>query len=136
MRDWYAMTDESPDELLSEAYFGKQDSAGPIAARLVNCGPTSLENSVEEVFFNAIVEARYEITVVTPYLVLTEPLLYAIRMTAMQGVLIRLIVPANNNHRSVYYASRSQYQELLEAGVKILSDKGHSYMPKRWWWMA
>lgn len=123
IRDWYAMTDESPEELLSESYFGKQDSAGTVAARLVNCGPTSLENSVEEVFFNAIVEARSEITIVTPYLVLTEPLLYALRMTAMRGVLIRLIVPANNNHKSVFYASRSQYQELLEAGVRIFERR-------------
>ena len=124
MRDWYYMTDESPEELLSEAYFGDQAFAGNVPARIVNCGPTSLENTVEEVFFNAIGEARQEIIVVTPYLVLTEPLLYAFRMAAMGGVRIRLIVPGNNNHVSVFYASRSQYEELLEAGVRIFERRG------------
>lgn len=124
MRDWYYMTDESPEELLSEAYFGSQEDAGNVPARVVNCGPTSLENSVEEVFFNALIDARQEITLVTPYLVLTEPLLYAFRMAAMGGVRIRMIVPGNNNHMSVYYASRAQYAELLEAGVRIYERRG------------
>ena len=125
LRDWYYMTDESPDELLSDVYFGRHPSAGgAVTARLVNCGPTSLENSVEEVFFNAIMAARRDIMVVTPYLVLTEPLMYAMRMTAMRGVEIRLILPAHNNHRSVYYASRAQYEALLTAGVRIFERQG------------
>ncbi len=124
MRDWYYMTEENPEELLHEAYFGRHADAGTVSARVVNCGPTTLENTVEEVFFNAITEARREVTIVTPYLVLTEALLYAIRMTAMRGVHLRIVVPAQNNHVSVHYASRSQYFDLLSAGVRIYERTG------------
>lgn len=124
LRDWYYMTDESPDELLSDVYFSAHQAEGSVTARLVNCGPTSLENSVEEVFFNAIMAARRDILIVTPYLVLTEPLIFAMRMTAMRGVEIRLILPAHNNHQSVYYASRAQYETLLASGVRIFERQG------------
>lgn len=125
LRDWYYMTDESPEELLGEAYFGRSAAiAGEVPARLVNSGPTSLEHSVEELFFIAVTTARRDIVAVTPYLVPTEPLLYALRMAAMRGVQIRLGVPAVNNHRSVQYASRALYAGLLEAGVRIFERRG------------
>lgn len=124
LRDWFRMTEENPEELLSAAYFVSQSPAGNVAARLVNCGPTSMDHSVEEVFFNAIIEAHKSVSIITPYCVLTEPLLYAIRMAAMRGAHIRLILPARNNHVSVYYASRGQYAELLEAGVRIFERRG------------
>jgi cardiolipin synthase len=124
LRDWYYMTDESPAELLSEAYFGRCSGAGAISARLVNCGPTSLGNSVEEVFFSAVTAATSDIVIVSPYLVLTEPLFFALRMAAMRDVRVRLILPAKNNHKSVYFASRAQYGALLEAGVRIYERRG------------
>lgn len=125
LRDWYYMTDENPDELLGEAYFGRHPGAeGAVPARLVNSGPTSLEHSVEEVFFNAVAAARRDIVVATPYFVPTEPLLYALRMAAKRGVQIRLVVPAENNHRTVQYASRAFYAGLLEAGVRIYERRG------------
>lgn len=124
LRDWYYMTDEDAEELLSEAYFGRHETAGPIAARIVNSGPASAQNSLEDLFFNAMSEARNDVLAVTPYLILTEPLAHAMRIAAMRGVHVRLIVPANNNHRSVKHASRSQYADLLSAGVRIFERRG------------
>jgi cardiolipin synthase len=124
LRDWYYMTDEDPDELLSEAYFGRHLAAGPITARIVNSGPSSAPNSLDDVFFNALSEARRDVVATTPYLVLTEPLMEAMRMASMRGVTVRLIVPGNNNHISVKYASRSQYASLLTAGVRIFERHG------------
>lgn len=125
MRDWYYMTDESPEELLGEAYFGRHAAAaGTVSARLVNSGPTSIERSVEEVFFNAVTAAQRDIVAVTPYFVPTEPLLYALRTSAMRGVQVRIVVPAVNNHRSVHYASQALYAGLLEAGVRIYERRG------------
>lgn len=124
LRDWYYMTDEDPGVLLSEAYFGRHAAAGPIAARIVNSGPTSTQNSLDDVFHTALAEARHDVLAVTPYLVPTEPLLQAMRTAAMRGVQVRLIVPANNNHVSVKHASRSSYSPLLESGVRIFERRG------------
>jgi len=101
LSDWYFMTDENPEELLSEAYFGCCTAVGNISARIVNSGPSSPGHSLEDLFFNALSEAQQKIVVVTPYLVLPPTLIQAMRMTAMRGVSVRLIVPANNNHRLV-----------------------------------
>jgi cardiolipin synthase len=125
LRDWYYMTDESPEELLGEAYFGRHDApAGNVTARLVNSGPMSMGHSVEEVFFNAVTMAKRDILAVSPYLVPTEPLRYAFRMAAMRGVRVRLVVPKNNNYWSVYHASCANYEELLDAGARIFERRG------------
>ncbi len=124
LQDWYSMTEENPEDLLSDAYFCCRDAVGAVAARVVNSGPSSAEHSLEDLFFNALGEARKAVLAVTPYLVLTEPLLHAFRMTALRGVHVRLVVPGNNNHRSVQYAARSQYGPLLEAGVRIFERRG------------
>jgi len=124
LRDWYYMTDEDSRELLSQAYFGRPEAVGDIAARIVNSGPSSAQNSLDDVLFTALSEASRDVIAVTPYLILTEPLLQAMRMAAMRGVSVRLIVPGNNNHRSVLHASRSQYAALLEAGVRIYERRG------------
>lgn len=124
LQDWYYMTDEDPGELLGQAYFGHATAAGPIAGRIVNSGPTSAQNSLDDVLFSALSEARRSVLAVTPYMILTEPLLQAMRMAAWRGVSVRLVVPGNNNHRSVHHASRAQYASLLEAGVRIFERRG------------
>ncbi len=124
LRDWYYMTEDDPQVLLGEEYFGRHEKAGPIAARIVNSGPSSSRNSLDDVFFNALIEAQRDLLLVTPYLILTEPLLQAMRMAAMRGVAVRVIVPSNNNHRTVKHASRSQYESLLKAGVRIFERRG------------
>ena len=124
LRDWYYMTGEDPDILLGKDYFGHAEAAGAIAARIVNSGPPALMNSLDDVLFSALSEARADVLAVTPYLILTEPLLQAMRIAAMRGVSVRLVVPENNNITAVHYASRAQYAPLLAAGVRIFERKG------------
>ncbi len=124
LRDWFFMTGENPEELLSETYFGCCEAVGNISARVVNSGPSTPGHSLEDLFFNALSQAQHQVVAVTPYLVLPPTLIQAMRMTAMRGVSVRLAVPANNNHRLVKYASRAQYTALLSAGVRIFERRG------------
>jgi cardiolipin synthase len=119
MRDWYFITREPPDKLLARNFFPPVVKAGDIAARLVNSGPASIESLAAETFFNCTVLAKKQILAVTPYFVPNADLLRALRSAALRGVDVRLIVPKDNNHRYVKYASRALYDELLSAGVRI-----------------
>ena len=119
-RDWYFMTDESPDVLLTEAHFPQVSPTGTSLIRVVNGGPTAAEVEVmTDVFFAAITAARRQLLAVTPYLVPTPDLLRAFRSAALRGVDVRLLVPLKNNHPYAGMAGRAYYDDLLSASVRI-----------------
>lgn len=123
LRDWYFITEEPPETLLTEEYFPHAEPAGNITARLINSGPSTIEDIAVETFFNSIVLAKKQILAVTPYFVPPADILRALRSAALRGVDVRLVVPKENNHRYAGYASRALYEELLLAGVRIFERR-------------
>ncbi|MBC8205956.1 MAG: cardiolipin synthase [Kiritimatiellaeota bacterium] len=119
LRDWYFITGENPETLLTENYFPKSGDAGDVTVRLINSGPSTEKDVAIETFFNAVTLAKKEVLAVTPYFVPPAEILRALHSAALRGVDVRLIVPQKNNHRYAGFASRALYEDLLLAGVKI-----------------
>jgi cardiolipin synthase len=120
LRDWYYMTDESTETLLSKTYFPSPENAGAHIVRLQNSGPTRDETGAAlDTFFAAINLARKQILILTPYFVPTESLVLALRQAALRGVDVRVLVPSVNNHPTLHLASHALYTPLLIAGVRI-----------------
>lgn len=69
----------------------------------------------------AIASATARVWLVTPYFVPDEPLLFNLRIAALRGVDVRILVPAaeHNDVRLVAWAARSYYDEVLAAGARI-----------------
>jgi len=123
LRDWYYMTDEPPEQLLTPVYFPHTPAAGSMAMRLLNNGPTASESeALMDALFAVIMGARRQVLIVTPYFVPPPEIRRALRTAALQGVDVKVLVPAVNNHRSVQFASRALYDELLGAGVRIFEQ--------------
>lgn len=123
LRDWYFITQESPETLLTSPYFPHAEPAGTVTGRLINTGPAYANNIATESFFTGIVLAKKQILAVTPYFVPPEEILRALRSAALRGVDVRLVVPKENNHRYAGYASRALYEDLLLAGVRIFERR-------------
>ncbi len=123
LRDWYFITGEDPETLLTADHFPHIEPAGEITARLINSGPSTENDVAVETFFNAITLARKQILAVTPYFVPPADILRALRSAALRGLDVRLIVPKENNHRYAAYATEALYEELLLAGVKIFERR-------------
>jgi cardiolipin synthase len=119
LRDWYFITDENPETLLTENYFPKNGVAGGVTVRLINSGPSTEKDVAVETYFNAVTLAKKQILAITPYFVPPAEILRALHSAALRGIDVRLVVPQHNNHRYAGLASRSLYEELLLAGVKI-----------------
>ena len=86
---------------------------------LLPSGPGTDRERLHQVLLTAIYECEEELLISTPYFVPDESLLTALKSAAMRGVDVQLLVPYKNDSRMVHYASRSYYDELLHAGVKI-----------------
>ena len=119
LRDWFFMSDEKAVTLLIPEHFPLNETAGNVAMRVLNSGPTAEREVLTDAFFAAISGARQQILLVTPYFVPPPGLRRALRAAALRGVDVKIILPAENNHPAVFFAARSAYEELLLTGVRI-----------------
>ena len=123
LSDWYFMTRESIDTLLSVDLFPRVLSIGKVKARLIDSGPSSPPGLVGETFFNAIILAKQQILLVTPYFVPSSDILKALHSAARRGIDVRIVLPKINNHKSAGMASKALFEELMDAGVRIFQRK-------------
>ncbi|MED4455428.1 cardiolipin synthase [Metabacillus fastidiosus] len=126
LQDWYYMTDE---KLLYEKYLSickevkVEEHTGGV--QLIAGGPDNKWEVIKNLFFSMIMTAKKSIWIASPYFVPDEDILSALKISALSGIDVRLLVPNRPDKKIVFYASRSYFPELLEAGVKIYEyEKG------------
>lgn len=95
-----------------------------IPIQITASGPDTDHASIMQAYFLAICNARRSIRITSPYLILNESLLMALKTAALSGVKIDIIVPGKPDHRIVWYGSRSYFKELLEVGINIYDYQG------------
>ncbi|MGH7995569.1 MAG: cardiolipin synthase [Opitutaceae bacterium] len=121
--DWFFATNRSLDDLPGH------EEPGPPHPRavcvVIASGPDRMERRVHDGFFMAIMSARRRIWLTTPYFVPDASVLDALRAAAMRGVDVRILAPRRNDVRLVTLASRSCYEPLLQAGVRVFE-----YLPR------
>ncbi|MBQ8579532.1 MAG: cardiolipin synthase [Oscillospiraceae bacterium] len=81
--------------------------------------PSDAENVGETVYLTMLNQAKRYAYIMTPYLILDGQMLGALRMAAMRGVDVRIILPHIPDKRTAFALAQNHYRELLEAGVKI-----------------
>ncbi|PJE80991.1 Cardiolipin synthase A [invertebrate metagenome] len=91
---------------------------------IVPSGPDNDREMLQQVLLTAIYESQDELIISTPYFIPDEPLVTALKSAAQRGVTVKLIVPAQNDSKMVYHASRSYYEEMLVSGVQIYQFLG------------
>jgi len=117
--DWESERGDDIDALL------RPDAAPPpaaepgIAAQVIATGPNLPYPAMPACFSALIHSARRELIVTTPYFVPDEQLLFALLDAARRGVATTMIVPRRNDSRIVAAASRSYYDDLIAAGVRL-----------------
>ena len=82
-------------------------------------GPDSNQPSVLFSLLQAIYLAKKEILITTPYFIPGDSILEALRIAALSGLSVKLLVPGKCDSKLVNAASRSYYEDLLCAGVDI-----------------
>ncbi|ADU31153.1 cardiolipin synthase [Evansella cellulosilytica] len=118
LRDWYYETKENAfhQNYLSPSLASKPDDGG---VQMIASGPDSRWEILKKLFFTMITSANKSIWIASPYFIPDEDILSALKIAALSGVDVRILVPNRPDKRIVFYASRSYFPELLEAGVKI-----------------
>ncbi|WP_297420074.1 cardiolipin synthase [Clostridium sp.] len=92
---------------------------GDIGIQIVTSGPDHKEEYIRNAYLKLINNAKNNLYLETPYLVLDSPILEALKISALSGVDVRIIIPGNPDHFFMKWAASSYVGELLEAGVKV-----------------
>ncbi len=71
------------------------------------------------VYLHLISRAKRYLYITTPYLVIDDAMMGALRDAALSGVDVRIITPHIPDKRYVFELTRAHYVPLLEAGVRI-----------------
>ena len=81
--------------------------------------PLDTATIAEDTYLQIINSAKKYVWITTPYLILDEPMEAALKIAAKSGVDVRIITPHYPDKKSVFEVTRSNYEPLLAAGVRI-----------------
>ncbi|MCC6241713.1 MAG: phospholipase [Gemmatimonadaceae bacterium] len=95
------------------------DKHGSVIARGVPDGPDSDIDNLPEMLIGALASARERVRIVTPYFLPDGRLLSALRVAAMRGITVDIVLPAQNNITIMNWAVVPQFTELLEVGCAV-----------------
>ena len=93
--------------------------ADDVALQLLPSGPAYPFGNARDTVNALIHLAQRRLVLTTPYFVPDDATLSALRIAALSGVDVQLILSASNNQRLTAWAQHAYYEELLLAGVKI-----------------
>ncbi|MBM7649417.1 cardiolipin synthase [Bacillus ectoiniformans] len=103
----------------SDKYFPNKPSANNAALQIVTSGPDSEWEQIKYGYIKMISSATESVYIQTPYFIPDASLLDTLRVAALAGVDVRIMVPNKPDHMFVYWATYSYVGELLKAGARI-----------------
>ena len=107
------------DALPERNYFPRMTAVGDEVVRSIGSTPDQPYSLMYVTLISAINSAQSQVWLTNAYFVPDPQMLAALKDAVARGVDVRLLLPGKSDSTLVFYASRSYYDELLKAGVKI-----------------
>ncbi len=85
--------------------------------------PFFKDRTGEMVYLNIINQAKKYVYINTPYLIVDYYFIEAIKNACKRGVDVRIMTPHIPDKKTIYFMTKSNYSDLIEAGVKIYEYK-------------
>lgn len=118
--DWKLQTGDPYVPASTAAHAARRAVGGEARIQVVPSGPGIEIAANLRILVDAIAVARRRVVLTTPYFVPDPSLALALQNAAMRGVEVTIILPAVNDSTLVTYASRAFFDDLLDAGARVL----------------
>lgn len=92
---------------------------GNVGVQIVSSGPDSEWEQIKYGYIKMILAAKEYVYIQTPYFIPDESLMDALRIAALSGVKIKIMIPNKPDHPFVYWATLSHAGELLKENAEI-----------------
>ncbi|WP_010290636.1 cardiolipin synthase [Kurthia massiliensis] len=122
--DWNQASDRK-DLQYEDHFFPTISRKGEVGLQIVSSGPDSDWEQIKSGYLKLINMAKKYIYIQTPYFIPDDSFMDAVRIAALSGIDVRIMIPNKPDHPFVYWATYSNVGELLEAGARIyIYDNG------------
>ncbi|HET9453101.1 MAG TPA: phospholipase D-like domain-containing protein [Gemmatimonadaceae bacterium] len=114
--DWQFVTGQI---LEGEAWRADTTQEGNTSARVLTAGPDLDFEIVRHVLLGAIASARDSLRIMTPYFLPDTAMIAGLRVAALRGVRVDIVLPERGNIPMAQWASRALLWQLLKAGCRV-----------------
>lgn len=116
---WNAMSNKELEE--PEKFFPEISYQASEACYIQPFADSPLDDEYvgENVYMNVVKAAKDYVYFTTPYLIISDEMSRELTMAAKRGVDVRIITPGIPDKKAVYEVTRSNYETLVRAGVRI-----------------
>lgn len=94
--------------------------------------PLGQDRIGEDVYLNILKNAKDYVYITTPYLIITDEMERELRLAVKRGVDVRIVTPGIPDKKLVYKITRSYYEPLCSAGVRIYEYTPGFCHAKQW----
>lgn len=115
--DWNYASKENL--LLKNQYFFQPDSMmwGNNGIQILTSGPDSKLQNIRNNYLRLISKAEKSIYIQTPYFIPDEAITEALKIAALSGIDVNVMIPCKPDHPFVYWATYSYIGDLIDAGA-------------------
>ena len=114
--DWQFTTAET---LVGDGWFPPLVPRGHVVARGIPDGPDEDLETIQDALLGALSQADQTVRILTPYFLPDDALVEALRIAALRGVRVDILVPARGNLRVVEWAAKGQLTQVLRSGCRV-----------------
>lgn len=90
-----------------------------VGIQIVSSGPDSEWEQIKNGYIKMILAAKKYVYIQTPYFIPDDSLVNALKIAALSGVDVRIMIPDKPDHPFVYWATHSYVGDMLSAGAKV-----------------
>lgn len=102
-----------------ERYFPDVNSGGDVGIQIASSGPDEDWEQIKYGYLKMITSAKKSIYIQSPYFIPDQAFLDSIKIAALGGIEVNIMIPNMPDHPFVYWATLKNVASLLEAGVKV-----------------
>ncbi len=128
IKDYHFASQE--ELLLKKKYIPEIEPQGNHIVQIVAAGPDSKQPAIMQQYIAMIALAEKRICIANPYFIPDTAVLQVLKIAALSGVEIHLLVPEKSDSIMAKFSMFSRLEQLLEVGVNIYlrPDFSHSKM--------
>ncbi|PRY26594.1 cardiolipin synthase [Aliiruegeria haliotis] len=114
--DWHWATQQLP---ATKLLWDPKSAEDDVDALVLATGPGDVMETGSLYFCACITRARKRVWIASPYFVPDVDILTALKLAALRGVDVRILVPDAIDHKTPWLAAFDYFDEVREAGVQV-----------------
>ena len=118
----------SKEELLANPdYLVEGDKVGDSIVQMVTSGPDSSQPAIMQQYITMINQATKRICIANPYFVPGTSVLQALKIAALSGIEVNVVVPRKSDSLLARYSMFSNFEAFLSIGINIYLRNNFSH---------